>query len=75
VLHPQVTSVSPVAVPTTVMVSDCSDSTNWLRYRADGAPFTDSPGGRRVVISTVRLHQDGSWKVTEFAVEPVGSCG
>lgn len=74
VLHPEVTSVEPADAPTTVRVFDCSDSTNWLRHRADGAPFTDEPGGRRAVTSEVRLHQDGSWKVTRFAVEPVGSC-
>jgi hypothetical protein len=74
VLNPRVTSVTPPNAPTTVMVVDCADSTQWLRYRPDGAPFTDSPGGRRVVTSEVRLHTDGSWKVTRFAVEAVGSC-
>jgi hypothetical protein len=74
VLHPKVTSVSPTQAPTTVMLFDCADSANWLRYRTAGPSFTDDPGGRRAVTSEVRLHQDGSWKVTRYAVEPVGSC-
>ncbi|ORT46920.1 hypothetical protein KBI5_22570 [Frankia sp. KB5] len=74
VLHPQVTSVSPSEAPTTVMLSDCADSTNWLQYRTDGTLVDDEPGGRRLVTSEVRLHEDGSWRVTRFAVEDLGSC-
>lgn len=74
VLHPKVTSVSPPEAPTTVMVFDCADSTNWLQYRTNGTLVDDEPGGRRAVTSEVRLHQDGSWKVTRFAVEALGSC-
>ncbi len=74
VLHPKVTSVSPPESPTTVMVFDCADSSNWLQYRTDGTLVDDEPGGRRAATSEVRLHQDGSWKVTRFAVEALGSC-
>ncbi|MCM3884315.1 hypothetical protein [Frankia sp. R82] len=74
VLHPKVTSVSPAAAPTMVMVFDCADSTNWLQYHTNGTLVDDEPGGRRAVTSEVRLHQDGSWKVTRFAVEALGSC-
>ncbi|MEX5709688.1 hypothetical protein AB1484_15605 [Parafrankia sp. FMc6] len=74
VLQPRATSAEPAAAPTTVMLFDCADSTNWLQYRADGSLVDDEPGGRRAVTSEVRLHQDGSWKVTRFAVEGLGSC-
>lgn len=74
VLHPKVTSVSPPEAPKTVMVVDCADSSNWLRYRTAGPAFTDEPGGRRAITSEVRLHEDGSWKVTRFAVQGLGSC-
>jgi len=74
VLQPRATSAEPADAPTTVMLFDCADSTNWLQYRTDGSLVDDEPGGRRAVTSEVRLHQDGSWKVTRFAVEGLGSC-
>lgn len=72
--NPTVTSVSPTNSPTSVMVSDCSDSRNWLRHKADGSPFTDTPGGSRRIIAEVRKHTDGLWRVTQFGVAAVGSC-
>ncbi|MEU5259745.1 hypothetical protein [Amycolatopsis sp. NPDC021455] len=73
--HPQVERVEPQADPTTVKISDCGDSTNWLKYRADnGAPADDGPGGHRRIEALVKKAVDGSWKVTTFAVHEVGSC-
>ncbi|MFE0104488.1 hypothetical protein [Streptomyces sp. NPDC059009] len=73
--HPEVTAAKPTARPTTVMISDCGDSTKWLKYRAkDGERADDKPGGRRAITAEVKKQTDGDWRVTRFAVEAVGSC-
>jgi hypothetical protein len=74
VTSPKVTEEKPPSKPTTIMISDCGDSTNWLKYKKDGSPFTDSPGGHRAITAEVKKQADGSWKVTRFAVEGVGTC-
>ncbi|WP_307874092.1 MULTISPECIES: hypothetical protein [unclassified Frankia] len=77
---PTVTSVDPAATPTTVVIADCGDDAGWQKYHADpGAPddgqlVAGSPGGRRQITAEVKLHQDGVWRVTRFAVRSVGSC-
>jgi len=72
--YPKVISVEPSAAPTAVMVSDCGDSMNWLKYRKDtGELADDTPGGRRAITAEVKRNAAG-WKVTRFAVEAVGSC-
>lgn len=71
----QVSSVEPPADPVKVIVSDCSDSTNALKYRADnGQPADDGVGGRRLIKATVEKQSDGSWKVSDFGVQGVGTC-
>lgn len=72
--YPHVTSVSPSDAPTSVMISDCADSTNWLKYRLDGSLLDEDPDGMRRITAEVRLHTDGLWRVTRFAIEGVGSC-
>ena len=73
--HPQVTSMDPPAAPTTVMISDCGDSTNWLKYRADNGKLADDvPGGHRTITAEVQRSADGTWKVTQFAVQALGTC-
>ncbi|MFM9615795.1 hypothetical protein [Streptomyces niveiscabiei] len=73
--RPRPTSAAPVADPTTVMISDCADSTNWLRYRQDnGALAAGEVGGHRSVTAEVKEQTSGSWKVTRFALEGLGSC-
>lgn len=70
-----VTSATPASEPIKVMVSDCSDSTKALKYRADdGRPANDGPGGRQQINATVQKQADGSWKVTDFGVQAVGTC-
>lgn len=72
---PKVTKVDPAANPTTVMISDCGDSSHWLKYRKDSGDLADDkPGGRQQITAEVKKQDDGSWKVTRFAVEGVGSC-
>lgn len=72
---PQVTSADPSADPTKVIVSDCSDSTNYVKYNAKtGRPANDGPGGRQQIAAIVQRQTDGSWKVSDFGVHGVGTC-
>jgi hypothetical protein len=72
---PRVTSAVPAGSPTTVMISDCGDSTHWLKYRKDTGQLADSdPGGRQSITAEVKRLSDGTWKVSRFAVEAVGTC-
>lgn len=72
-LSPQVSGMTPENHPTTITISDCGDSSHWLKYK-DGRPLNDEPGGRRAITAEVKKQPDGSWKVTRFAVEAVGTC-
>jgi hypothetical protein len=73
--QPSVSSVDSAVIPTTVMISDCGDSTNWLKYKADTGQLADDiPGGRRSITAEVKHQADGSWKVARFAVEGLGTC-
>ena len=72
---PVISSVDPPDDPTTVLISDCGDSTNWLKYRIDtGQLVDDEPGGRQAITAEVKKQADGAWRVTRFAVEGVGTC-
>ncbi|SFB63106.1 hypothetical protein SAMN05216266_13323 [Amycolatopsis marina] len=72
---PVVQSVEPQDAPKTVMIRDCSDASNWLKYRADNGQLADNePGGTHLINAEVKLAVDGSWRVTRFAVEGTGSC-
>ncbi|MFI7676416.1 hypothetical protein [Actinophytocola sp. NPDC049390] len=74
-LSPSVSSVEPPDAPTKIVVTDCGDSTNWLKYRKDNGQLADDkPGGRRLINAIVQKQSDGSWKVTEYGVHEVGSC-
>lgn len=75
VLHPSVSSVDPLGNPTKVIITDCGDSTRWLKYRADNGQLADNtPGGHRLINAVVQKQPDGSWKVTDFGVHDLGSC-
>lgn len=71
---PRVTSAVPATAPTTVMVSDCGDSTGWLKYRKGSSSPVGDKGGRRAITAEVHQQVDGTWKVARFAVEGLGSC-
>jgi hypothetical protein len=76
VLNPSVSSAEPATNPTKIVITDCGDSTNFLKYDAKtGQPVDDEPGGRQLINATVELQSDGSWKVSDFGVREVGSCG
>lgn len=70
---PSVAEATPAATPTTVVIADCLDSTNFLVYKASGEKADDVPGGRRSTSATVKSH-GGIWKVTSFAVRKKGTC-
>jgi hypothetical protein len=75
ILNPSVSSVEPADAPTKIVVTDCGDSTNWLKYRKDtGEPADDEAGGRRLINAIVEKQSDGSWKVSDYGVHEVGSC-
>ncbi len=74
VLSPSVSAVDPANDPTKITITDCGDSTNWLKYRADNGQLDDTPGGRRLINAIVEKQSDGSWKVTDFGVHDVGTC-
>lgn len=75
-LDPVVSSVDPAEDPTTVVIADCADTSDWLVYDVEtGEPVDDQAGGRRAITAVVEKQGDGRWKVTGFAVEEVGSCG
>lgn len=71
----QRSSVDSSTDPKTVVITDCSDSSHALKYNArTGRPADDSPGGRHLIIATVRVQSDGTWKVVDFGVQGVGTC-
>jgi hypothetical protein len=73
--HPAVTSWEPAEDPTTVTITDCGDSTNWLKYHADTRqPANDGPAGRRAISAVVTKQTGGRWLVSDFAVQEVGTC-
>jgi hypothetical protein len=74
-LAPTIQSAEPADAPTTVIISDCGDSTHYLKYYAsNGQPVNDGPGGRQLIKATVQKQADGSWKVSDFGIQAVGSC-
>lgn len=74
ILRPSVSSVDSPAGPQKIIITDCGDSTHWLKYRADTGKLDDTPGGRRLINAIVEKQADGSWKVTDFGVHDVGTC-
>ncbi|WP_434450181.1 hypothetical protein [Lentzea sp. E54] len=70
-----VSSMEPSAEPKKVVVRDCSDSSNALKYRVDNGERSGStPGGRQRIDAIVEQQADGTWKVSDFGVHEVGSC-
>ena len=73
---PQVTNVDRSGgVVTVVKIRDCGDDSAWLKYRrGTNEPADGQGGGRRSILAEVKAQPDGSWRVTRFAVQGVGSC-
>lgn len=75
VLDPQVSAADPADDPQKITITDCGDSTNWLKYRKDNGLLADDvPGGRRLIKAAVEKQPDGTWKVSDYGVHEVGSC-
>lgn len=73
--HPTVSKATPADAPTTVLISDCGDSSHWLQYVAKtGKLAPGEMGGRRSITAEVKQLANGTWKVDRFAVEGLGSC-
>jgi hypothetical protein len=73
--HPTVTSAVPAADPTTVLISDCGDSSHTGKYVAKtGKPAPGGPGGRQAITAEVKKQPNGLWKVDRFSVRGVGTC-
>lgn len=74
-VDPKITAAAPKDTPTEIEVSDCLDSSQSQIVRASPGPaYSDSPGGHRRVIATVKQQPDASWKVSSFAAQEVGTC-
>jgi hypothetical protein len=75
ILQPAVSSVEPATDPKKVVITDCGDSTNFLKYdKETGRPADNEQGGRQLINAIVELQSDGSWKVSDYGVHEVGSC-
>lgn len=75
VLHAQVVQVAPTAAPTAVMIEDCADTSSWLEVdpKTGTPPAGAEPDGRRLIRARVAL-AEMVWRVTDLAVNKVGSC-
>lgn len=71
---PEVVELSPADAPTSAKIEDCQDSSEWMVVRADGGDYEDEPGGRQAVFVDAVLDDDGTWRVSGFAVREVGTC-
>lgn len=74
-LNPRVLKLTPAGIPGEAEIEDCGDSSAWLTVDAATGEVTDQPRGRQMVHATVRDTGGGRWKVVDFAVLEVGSCG
>lgn len=73
ILHPQVTSLSPAGSPTQAAITDCFDARQWLEYKTSGGLVNSTPGGRHATTAIV-VDTNGTWKVTQLAVQAAGTC-
>ena len=70
-----ITEISPTNAPAKVGIRDCfDDGATHLVRASPGSPYNDTPGGRRLCLATVERQADGSWKVTGFGLQGVGTC-
>lgn len=72
---PHVQSLEPPSgEPTKVIVGDCADSTKWLKYYVGSGKLVGGGGGRRRITGIVEKQSNGSWKVSDYAVQDLGTC-
>lgn len=71
---PVVTTAEPALEPTKVTITDCNDSSNWLKYKRTGELANDTPGGRRLITAVAVRQPDGAWKVDKLVVQALRTC-
>ena len=70
----EVTESYPVEAPTSFVVSDCMDTTDWLLLADEtGEPVQGEKYGKHQVDALVE-HVDGKWLVTEVVILELGTC-
>ena len=75
VSHARVVQVSSGTRPTAAMIEDCADTTSWAEVdpKTGRPPAGATPGGRRLIRARV-AEADQVWRVTDLAINPIGSC-
>ncbi|MEY9888417.1 hypothetical protein ABIA31_002057 [Catenulispora sp. MAP5-51] len=75
VSHARVVQVSSGTAPTAAMIEDCADTTSWPEVdpKTGRPPAGANPGGKRLIRARV-AEADLVWRVTDLAVNPIGSC-
>jgi hypothetical protein len=75
VSHARVVQVSSGAEPTAAMIEDCADTAPWPEVdpKTGRPPAGAAPGGRRLIRARV-AEADLVWRVTDLAINPIGSC-
>ena len=73
---PQVVKLAPAKKPTQVTIRDCLDTSksHLVKATPSGAPYKDTPGGKRLTIAIVDRQADGVWKVSSVGTRDVGTC-
>lgn len=73
---PVVRSVQLEWNPARVLIEDCGDSTNSLKYHqgTDQLAGEGPGGGHRAIHAEVLRQPDGTWRVNRFAVQGMGTC-
>lgn len=75
VSHARVVQVASGATPTAAMIEDCADTAPWPEVdpKTGRPPTGATPGGRRLIRARV-AEADLVWRVTDLAINPIGSC-
>jgi hypothetical protein len=69
-----VTDTYPDDNPTEFVITDCSDSSDWITVDSDtGEPVPGEEYGTRAIQALVE-HVEGKWLVTEVAIQGIDSC-
>lgn len=75
VSDPTVTDVNLTAVPATVSIQDCIDTTGYrMIYKKDKKTVPGSGGGRYVATATAARYPDGRWLINQGAAHPDQPC-
>lgn len=72
---PTITAVDLAAVPPTVSIQDCIDTTKYrLIYRKDRSVVPGSAGGRYLATATATRYPDGRWLISASGVHKDQPC-